>query len=78
MGKELELIPLLGIGVAFGAIAAFAVMYLFGAGLLMGLLVYSLGGAFCTLSAAWFRFRCVERGEEAEKSGRVEKFVAAQ
>lgn len=71
-GKDLELIPLLGIGVASGAIAAFAAVYLLGAGLLTGILVYSFGGAICTLVAAWFRFRCVLRGEKAEK------LVAAQ
>jgi TRAP-type C4-dicarboxylate transport system permease large subunit len=60
--------------VASGAIAAVAVVYLFGAGLLAGLLAYSFGGAICTLVAAWFRFRCVEREEQAK----AEKFVAAQ
>ncbi|AUH63829.1 hypothetical protein [Paracoccus zhejiangensis] len=69
----------MGIGVAFGAIAAFAVVYLFGAGLFAGLLAYSLGGAACTLVAAWFRFRCVEeRGEAADKSVVDKKLVAAQ
>ncbi|WP_299841428.1 hypothetical protein [uncultured Paracoccus sp.] len=63
---------------AFGAIAAFAVVYLFGAGLFAGLLAYSLGGAACTLVAAWFRFRCVERGEAADKSVVDKKLVAAQ
>lgn len=77
MGKGLELIPLLGIGVACGAIMAFLAVYLLGASLLVGFLAYSLGGAFSTMIVAWFRFRCVERGELA-RGQKAEKLVAAQ
>lgn len=59
-----RLIPLLGIGAACGAAAAVAAVYLLGAGLLTAFLIYSVGGAFFTVLAAWLHVRCIERAEE--------------
>ncbi|WP_185968559.1 hypothetical protein [Paracoccus sp. M683] len=52
---------------AFGAIAALSAVFLFGAGLLAAFGIYAFGGAACTLIAAWFRFRCVERQERSNQ-----------
>ncbi|AUH34293.1 hypothetical protein CUV01_13670 [Paracoccus tegillarcae] len=54
----------MGIGAACGAAAAFAAVHFFGAGLLAAFLIYSFGGAFFTILAAWLQVRCIERNED--------------
>ena len=51
----------LGLGMLLAAICTFVAVAAFDAGILLGLLVYSLSGMLATLAIAWRRVVCEDR-----------------